>query len=99
MATSMREHAKNYQPKTIKNITDLKTVLIDLVLFEEKGIDKNTQEEYTYKYIEVEGEKYRVPDTVLKDLKSILEKKPDLKSIAVVKQGEGRNTKYTVIPL
>lgn len=96
---SLRESAKNYVPQTTKNIADLKSVDVDLVLFEAKGIDPKTNEEYSFNYIEVNGEKYRVPDTVRRDLKAILDKKPSLKTFAVTKQGEGRNTKYTIIPL
>jgi hypothetical protein len=99
MTGTIKDNAKNYQPKSVKNITDLKVVPIDLIMFEEKGIDKNTNEEYKYNYIEVDGEKFRIPDSVLKDLKSILEKKPSLKTFSVSKTGEGRNTKYIVIPL
>lgn len=98
MNKTIKEMATNYVPKSAKNITELKSVDVALITQEEKGIDTNG-EEYSYNYIEVNNEKYRVPDSVLKDLKSILTKKPTLKTFCVSKTGEGRLTKYTVIPL
>lgn len=98
MAQSIKDSAKSYIPKSVKNIADLKSVSVDLILFDTTQKDQDGVD-FSYNYIEDNGEKYRVPDTVLKDLKAILEKKPALKTFAVSKQGEGRNTKYTVIPL
>ena len=98
MPQSIKDAAKTYVPKATKNIADLKSVSIDLVLMNESAKDKDGVE-FNYNYIEVEGEKYRLPDTVLKDLKAILEKKPTLRTFSVTKQGDGRNTKYTVIPM
>jgi len=46
----------------------------------------------------VDDEEYRVPTSVLKSLKVILEDKPDLKFFKVKKTGEGLKTEYTVIP-
>jgi hypothetical protein len=96
---SIKESAKNYVSKQTKNIAELKSVETDLNIFTDgKGKDKEGKE-FTYNYIEVDGEEYRVPDKVLKDLKAILEKKPSLKTFSVSKQGTGFNTAYTVIPL
>lgn len=95
---TIKDMAKNYQPKTAKNITELKSIDVSLVMQTEEGIDsENTK--YSFNFIEINGEKFRVPDSVLKDLKAILEKKPNLKTFAVTKTGEGRQTKYTTIPL
>lgn len=98
MTMSIKDAANVYQPKTAKNISELKSVDVTLALQLETGTD-SAGEDYTYNYIEVDGEKYRVPDSVLSTLKSILQKKPNLKTFSVSKQGEGRQTKYTVIPL
>lgn len=97
MSTTIRTASNSYVPKSAKNITELKTIDIDLLLQTETG--EKDGEEYAYNYIEVNNEKFRVPDSVLKDLKAILAKKPSLKSFSVTKTGEGRQTKYTVIPL
>ena len=96
--SSIKESAKNFVSKQTKNIAELKSVEVDLVLLEGKGKTKDG-DEFVYKYIEVDGDEYRVPDKVLKDLKAILEKKPSLKTFSVSKQGQGLNTAYTVIPM
>ena len=49
--------------------------------------------------IVIDGEDYRVPVSVLKSLKAILEARPEVKNIKVSKTGEGLKTEYTVIPL
>lgn len=95
---SVKDSAKGYTPKATKNIAELQSVEVDLALMEGKGKNKQN-EEFTYNFIEVDGEEYRVPDKVLKDLKAILAKKPNLKTFSVSKQGQGLNTTYTVIPL
>jgi hypothetical protein len=48
---------------------------------------------------DLDGEKYRVPNSVLKQLKVLLEDNPDLKKFKVKKSGVGLNTDYTVIPI
>jgi len=97
MAT-IKDTAANYTPKTVKNITELKTVSVGLDI--KNIIEKDMEgKEYSYNYIEVNGEKYRVPAMVLSNLKAILQVKPSLMNFAVTKQGEGKNTKYQVIPL
>ena len=95
---SLGEEAKAYIPKQTKNIADLAEVSTALDLKDGAAADADGKE-FTYKYIEVDGDEYRVPGKVLKDLKAILEKKPTLKTFSVSKQGQGLNTTYTVIPL
>jgi len=95
--SSIIQSAKDYVPKTTKNIADLPNVSVDLELKKEVGSDSEGKE-YSYNYIEQNGEKYRVPDKVLGDLKTILEKKPNMKTFSVMKKGQGLNTQYTVIP-
>lgn len=96
--SSIIETAKAYESRRTKNIADLKEVDVLLNVFDGEGKDKDGKP-FKYKYIEVEGEEYRIPDTVLKDLKAILERKPVLKKFCVNKKGEGFATEYTVIPL
>ena len=95
---SIKDAAKGYESKQTRNVAELQSVSVDLAILEGTGKDKD-QKEFKYNYIEVNGDEYRVPDQVLKDLKAILEKKPTLKTFSVSKQGQGFNTKYTVIPL
>ena len=92
MAT-LKETAKTYESPQTKNIADLDVVPVDLELKEEKEV------EYPYSYVMVDGERYRVPASVLKTLKEILSEKPEIKHIKVKKSGEGMKTAYTVIPL
>lgn len=95
---SLKDEAKAYTPTQTKNIADLKEVSVELHLEDRKGKNKDN-ETFEYKVIVVDGEDYRVPGKVLGDLKSILEKKPTLKTFSVSKKGTGLNTQYTVIPL
>ena len=93
------DEAKAYEPQQTKNIADLEVVLVaDVEVEDRDGTDKEGKK-FSYKVIQVEGEEYRVPSSVLKALKAILEVKPELKAIRVRKSGEGLNTEYTVIPL
>lgn len=95
---TLKDAANTYTPKTVKNISDLKTVSVDLNILNIVEKDKDGVD-YSYNYIEVNNEKYRVPATVLSQLKAILNVKPNLRTFAVTKQGEGKNTKYQVISL
>lgn len=98
MAT-LSEFAKTYTPATTKNIADLKEVDVNLQLEDREGMDKKNNA-FKYKVIVVNGEDYRVPSSVIGNLKVILEKKPTLKKFSVAKQGTTKDdTKYTVIPL
>lgn len=95
---TIRDSAKNYVSKQSKNIAMLSEVPVDLQILIGKAKD-NKGDEFTYNYVELNGEEYRVPDVVLKQLKAILEKKPSLAKFSVSKAGTGFQTQYTVIPL
>ena len=47
----------------------------------------------------INKERYRVPNSVLKQLKVLLEDNSNMKKFKVKKTGQGLNTDYTVIPL
>jgi len=99
MAT-IKEEAQAFEPKaSIKNIADLPEVSTGFELKTEKGKNNETGEEFEYKFIEVNGEKYRVPGKVIGDVKVILEENPNLQKFKVKKTGTGLETRYTVIPL
>ena len=95
--------AKSYESTSkTKNIADLGKVSTDLELvhdsfeFEKNGNTTTVQQQV----IEVEDEKYRVPVTVIQQLKVILEDNPTLKSFKVKKSGTTKDdTRYQVIPL
>jgi len=96
---TIKESAQNYEPKRMKNIADLEVVRTDSEFIEnEKRKDQNN-EEYTVSYFVFEGEEYRVPASILEQLKGILKAKPELKTFRVTKSGEGKGTKYQVISL
>lgn len=97
MAT-VKESAQLYEAPQSKNIADLDKVKVDLDLFEGRGKD-NEGKEFTYKFIEVNGERYRVPGSVLGGLKAVLKKIPNLKYFSVIKDGAGMATRYQVIPM
>lgn len=97
---TIKDEAKAYEPKALtKNISELDKVSVDFEMQDGKGINKDTKEDFTYKYIEINGEEYRIPGIVIGNLKDIMEEKPDLKTFKVKKTGSGFDTKYTVIPL
>ena len=97
MAT-LNEEAQAYEPPQTKNIADLEVVRTD-VQVETKEFNKEDGSTFTVKIINVNGSDYRVPTSVLKTLKAMLEEKPNLKTFKVKKSGEGLKTEYTVIPL
>ena len=97
MAT-LRDSAKAYEPTKTKNLADLEAVSLDALFEERTGKDKDGKD-YAYSVVVVLGQDYRVPDTVLKDIKAIMEAKPTLKTVKVLKKGQGMGTQYTVIPL
>lgn len=96
---TLKEEAQASEPQAkSKNITELSQVSTDLLVHSETFTNAE-KEEVTIKVIEVNGEKYRVPQSVLNNLKVILEDNPKLKTFKVKKTGEGMDTRYTVIPL
>lgn len=97
MAT-LRSKAKAYEPKKTLNICDLKSVSTELDIVTKK-FNKDDGEEFSVNVVEVDGLEYRVPMTVVQQLKELLADNPDMLSFKVRKSGEGMKTKYTVIPL
>lgn len=94
----LKEEAQNYEPPQTKNITDLEAVSLEQDIVDREGTKKDGAI-FKYKVVVVNGEDYRVPNSVLEQIQEILKEKPELKTIKVTKKGEGLNTKYTVIQL
>ena len=90
--------AESYEPQKMMNIVDLDVVKTDMELCTEIRKDKDN-EEYKVDFIELGGREYRVPVSVIEQLKAIIESKPKLKTFQVRKTGEGLATKYQVIPI
>ena len=97
MAT-LKEFAMSYESKKTKNISELNEVPIDLSIKGDFFTD-NKGEDIPYNYVELNGERYRIPNSVIADLKQILVSKPTCTKVKVSKTGSGLGTKYTVIPL
>lgn len=94
-----KQTAMDYVPQKMRNISELPLIDTSLELLDGEGVD-DTGKAYKYKYIELNGEKFRVPNIVIGQLKDILEVKPDLKHFKVKKAGQGiQGTKYTVIQM
>lgn len=95
---TLKEEAMQFQPKMTRNIAELDRVSIAFPTQTRKG--KGTDgTEYEYTAAIINGEDYRVPDSVLSQLKTILQVKPTLQNIKVIKKGTGLGTEYTVIAL
>ena len=103
--TKINEFAKGYEtPSATKNVADLSEVSTDLELEDDtfEFTDKTTKQTKTVnqKVIKLNGETYRVPVSVLQQLKVILEDNPLLKRFKVKRSGSTKDdTRYQVIPL
>tara|TARA_Y100000310_G_C20552940_1_gene749049 strand:- start:119 stop:412 length:294 start_codon:yes stop_codon:yes gene_type:complete len=96
--TTLKDFAKEFEPQQMKNIADLEVVRTDIEIKEETRKDREDQE-YHVMFVVVDGEEYRVPPSVVTQIKGILEAKPKIASIKVIKSGQGLATQYQVIPL
>lgn len=96
---NFKTESEEYEPQSMKNISDLASVDVsEAVITEPKTRTDGTT--YIAKYVVIDGEEYRVPNTVLSALKEILEEKPKLKTFKVKRKGTTKeDTRYTVIPL
>jgi hypothetical protein len=96
---TLKQEAQEYEvPTKTRNIAELSKVSVDVVI-EDDNFTNKEGEEVKQKVIVLDGEKYRVPVSVLNNLKVILEDNPNVKTFKVRKTGEGMDTRYTVIPL
>ena len=76
-------------------IVDLETQDDEFEVQDDDGKTKIVKQ----KVVNIDGIMYRVPNSVLNQLKILLEDNPELKFFKVKKSGQGLNTDYTVIPL
>ena len=95
---SIKESAENFEPKVTLNIADLDKVPVELTLFLREGED-NDGNPFSYHFVTINEKDYRVPASVLEQLKEQLTANPKLTHFKVNKKGSGLKTKYTVIPL
>ena len=93
--TSLKESAQAYTPKRTLNIADLDKVDISFPMEDRTSEDKEGKK-FSYKVMVVNDQEFRVPNTVLEEIKKIVSLKPDVKFVKVLKQGAGLNTRYSV---
>ena len=96
---NLKESAKAYQPKKTRNIAELEVVDIEQIVVEARQGVNDEGKDFNFMVAKIGNEEYRVPSSVLGSIKTILEAKPTLRHIRVIKKGQGMNTEYTVIPL
>ena len=94
MAT-VKEEAEVIEPKEYPTVVDLE--LIDISLDVTVKNEEINGKEVQNKYIKVDEKEYRIPDSVLLQLKAQLKENPKIKNFKVTKEGTGLKTKYTVI--
>ena len=96
--STIREQVNNYKVPETKNITDLKEVSTEMDL-KFKEAETKEGKPFSYHYLVIDDEEYRVPNSVLKQLRGQLEAKPEATKFKVTKTGEGLKTEYSVIML
>jgi len=95
MAT-LRETATAYEAPQTLNIADLEKVPIDdLNVSEAEGINADG-EVFKYKFVTLDGKDYRVPNSVIEEIQTIIKLKPTVKNVKVKKSGSGLGTRYKV---
>ena len=93
---NLRETAKAYEPQQTLNIADLDRVPIDDVEVKDaEGTDAEGKT-FKYKFFTYEGKDYRVPNSVIEEIQTILKLRPEVKHIKVNKSGSGLATRYKV---
>ena len=96
--SNLKQEAEAYTtPKTL-NVADLEELSLELEI-ETRDFTDGEDKPFSIEVVSIDGEDYRVPKSVIKQIKAILEAKPDVKKVKVTKDGEGLNTSYQVIPL
>ena len=93
----LKDAANAYESQA-GNVADLPKVSVDLDL-EDREATNEDGKTFQYKVIIVDGREYRVPNSVLKSLRAMLEENTNLKTFKVKKTGSGMTTEYFVIPL
>ena len=95
---NMKEFLANYEPPTTESIAELGYLDLSFPLRKFEGERENNGEieSFSYYYIEKDGKRYRIPVSVLSQVKKILEKEPDASEFKVTRTGEELNTRYFV---
>lgn len=94
---TLREKAIAYTPTQTLNIADLDSFPVDAEVFEatkEKKNDKGEVETFSYNYVLFNDVEYRIPNSVVEQIQTILSLKPEVQFVRARKTGSGLNTKY-----
>jgi len=94
---TLRQEAQDFSPKQTLNIADLDKVSVDVQVYEGSGNDADGKP-FTYKYVELNGKQYRIPNSVIEEIQTILKLKPTVNFVKVTKSGSGLATRYKVNP-
>jgi len=95
---TLKEEAMAFQPKITRNIAELDKVHVALPTQKREGVGQDGKP-FNYTVVIANGEDYRVPDSVLNGIKTILSVKPNVQNVKVIKKGTGMATEYSVVPL
>jgi hypothetical protein len=96
--TTLKETATAYEPKRTLIVSDLPMISILEPTEERNDVDKNNKP-YSYVVMVRDGVDYRVPSSVLEQIKNITEIDEKITEVQISKKGEGMDSKYTVIPV
>lgn len=97
---TLKDFAEKYEGKKTLNIADLDRVNLEQVELEDREAENKDGVKFKYKVIMINNVDYRIPPTVIGDIKTLLETKSSIKAVKVIKKGTGKDgTKYTVVPL
>lgn len=91
MQKTLKQAAEEYEAPKLKTVADLRSFNIN------SEILKDELAKFPYDYIEIKGEKYKVPNPVLKQLKAYADSKFTI--FEAKKVVEDNKTIYTVIPI
>jgi len=93
--TTLKDTALQYKPDTLGNISELASVPVSMEVHEEEAVNQDGKP-YSFKYIIVNEQRYRVPKPVIEQLQTIIQLKPEVSLFKVTKTGTGLGTKYKV---
>lgn len=93
---SFKEEAQAYEPKKTPIVSELESVSLSNPIAKITKTDTEGKE-FEYFTVTVDSVEYRVPNSVMEQIQTMLEVNPDIENINVVKKGEGLNSKYTVV--
>ena len=95
---NMKQAAMAYEGKSTKNISEVYEVSVNADI-EEKDFTDSNGKEFSSFIATIDGDEYRVPNSVMAQLQELIGEMPKLEKFKVLRKGTGMNTTYTVVPL